>query len=501
MTVELQPVLRTRGLTKRFPGVRALSDVDFELRPGEVHVLFGENGAGKSTLTNLLAGRYRPDAGTIEVAGQQHEALTPSLAHELGIRSVFQDFSLVPTLTVQANLMLGEEPGRFGLLDRRVLREGAQQALENLGVTLPLQKLVRELSRSDQQLVEIAKAVRTEARVVILDEPTSALTDHEVSRLFTIVEDLKAQGVGIIYITHRMAEISRIGDRVTVLRDGQYVDTCEVANVTDDDLLLMMTGRPLEAIYPTIAPTVGNVTLELDDVHGAAARGVTLNVRSGEVVGIAGLMGSGKAEVGRILGGLTPRTSGDVRLNGVSLPRKFDPQVAAQHGIIYYPADRHAQGLATVRPVRENITMGELDRDLIGRGPFLRLQQERDYVDRVMADLRVVPAQPERPVGTLSGGNQQKIVWARGYSRPADLHVFHEPTAGVDVGARAELYARLADLAEAGAAVLVISSDLPEVVHLSQRVYVMQAGEVVGELDGDEISEERILAGFFGVSI
>ena len=484
------PVLRLRGVTKWFPGVQALRGVDFDLRPGEVHVLFGENGAGKSTLINIVAGALRPDAGEIELRGRPVQFRSVHDARQRGISAVFQEFSLVPGLTVEENLFLGAEPTTGALINKPEMRRRAEEALRRLGFPILPRMRVNRLSRAEQQMVEIAKAFRTNLSILILDEPTAALTDRETDRLFQLVEDSKRQGVGIIYITHRMNELHRIGDRVTVLRDGGRVETLAVRDATPEKLVELMTGRRIEAFFPRIDHRPGEALLQVERLTaGALVDDVSLTVRAGEIVGLAGLVGSGKSEVGRACFGLEPIRGGTVRLRGRSVG-KPTPGAMLRAGLAYVPPDRRAEGLVIERSVRENIAFsGRL---------FLRRRSERAICLRLAQQLRLVPLGIERPVALLSGGNQQKVVLAKGLTRDPRVFVMDEPTTGVDVGAKTEVYTFMKDLVErAGAGILLISSDLPEILHLAHRAYVMHRGRLRAELGRAELTEQAVLSHFF----
>ncbi|MEJ6785576.1 sugar ABC transporter ATP-binding protein [Aminobacter sp. Piv2-1] len=498
LTLPSPPLIEMRGIMKRFPGVIALSSVDFDLRAGEVHVLFGENGAGKSTLINVIAGTHRHDAGTYAYNGGSLTDLNPHRARQIGICPVFQEFSLAPDLTVEENLFLGRERTRGFVLQKSEMRSQVSKLLADLDFDLPLDGLVGSLSRAQQQMTEIAKALLHDIRVLILDEPTASLTERESERLFEIIADLKRKGVGIIYVSHRMAEIKRLADRVTVLRDGRLVGTVAAAEVSETRLIEMMTGRQVGAVFPTISHRPGKVMLQttgLSTVDGLV-RGVDFQVRAGEIVGIAGLVGCGKSELARAIFGLKDLASGTIHLDGNQI-RSPSPAQMLRSGLCYFPSDRGTEGLALGRPVRENMSFTALDKPPIAVRGFLRLQQERLQSLAMIAKLALAPADPEKRVEFLSGGNRQKVMLARGLAREISVYIFDEPTVGIDVGAKAEIYKLIAGMAEQGAAVVVISSELPEVIHLSNRAYVMQRGAIVAELSGQSIDEATILAHFF----
>jgi ribose transport system ATP-binding protein len=491
-------VLRLSGITKRFPGVLALDGVDFDLRAGEAHVLFGENGAGKSTLINVVAGSFPPDEGTMALRGEPVRLHSPHHARELGINAVFQEFSLVPTLSVQDNLVLGRERTRGGVLDKRATAAEAAAALAMLGFPLDPRAAVGRLSRAEQQMVEIAKAVQGTPSILILDEPTASLTESEAERLFALIGRLKARGIGIVYITHRMPEIERVADRITVLRDGRHIATLDARQASETRLVELMTGRAVEALYPAIRQEPGRVLLRTTGLTLANGRirDVSVEARAGEIVGIAGLVGSGKSEVGRAVFGLDAIAAGTVEVAG-QVVAKPTPRGMLARGVVYVPPDRRDEGLVMTRPVRENVSLASLELPLFGRAGVLNRSRERRTVTEVARRLNLRPLDVERTVATFSGGNQQKVVLGRGLTRDIRVFVFAEPTTGVDVGAKVEIYGFMKELCERGAAVLLISSDLPEILHLAGRAYVMHRGRVRAELAGPDLTEERVLAHFF----
>ena len=492
------PLLDVRGLSKRYPGVLALDHVDFALKAGEVHILFGENGAGKSTLISILAGANRPSEGEIHFRGETVELDSVHHARELGISAVFQEFSLVPQMTVEENLFLGAEHTRFGLLDKGDLHRRAEAILERLGFPLRPGDRVQHLTRAEQQMVEIAKAFRSDLSVLILDEPTASLTERETAQLFGLIEQVKAEGVGVIYITHRMSEIRRIGDRITVLRDGRYIDTVDAKTTDEDELVRLMTGRVIDELFPKVNYAPGACLLSVEHLTTQSRNVVdtSIEVKAGEIVGLAGLVGAGKSEVARACFGLEPVASGQVTLNnedvtGLSAKRMLD------RGFFYLPPDRREEGLVMMRSVRENVSLPSLDRPPFAFGPLLDRSGERRATAELMERLNLQPPRLERAVDHFSGGNQQKALLAKSLTREVKVFAFDEPTVGVDVGTRVAIYEFIRDLCEAGAGILLISSDLPEVLHLSNRVYVFYRGEVKAELVGEEITEEAVLRHFF----
>lgn len=492
------PLLQTRGLTKCYPGVVALSDMDFELRAGEVHVLFGENGAGKSTLISLLAGAGEPSEGRIAIDGEAVSFKSVHDARRHGVRTVFQEFSLVPQLTVEENMFLGQEFRRGPFLDKAAQRRNAREILGRLGFDLDPQALVATLARADQQMVEIAKAFTEGVSVLILDEPTASLTEKETDRLFALVEMAKRQGTGVIYITHRMAEIRRIGDRITVMRDGRKIVTFDVDEADDQVLIEKMSGRVIDQLYPEIRHDPGEIMLELDRVSLASGmlKSAAIHVRKGEVVGIAGLVGSGKGSVGRAVFGLERVVDGTIRFRGRDVTGSSVAAMMKQ-GLFYIPSDRKEEGLVMMRGARENIALSSLDCRRYSRFGWLRRGREMQRATELARDLKLRPMDLERGVEQLSGGNQQKVMIAKALAREIDFFIFDEPTVGVDVGTRASIYELIGKLCEAGAGVLLISSDLPEILNLTHRTYVMYRGEVRAELQGAEITQESVLGHFF----
>jgi ribose transport system ATP-binding protein len=491
-------LLRLTAIGKRFPGVQALSGVDFDLLSGEVHVLFGENGAGKSTLINIIAGTFPPDEGTMALRGQPIRLSSPHHARQLGINAVFQEFSLVPTLSVQDNLYLGREIKHGGILDKAAIARGTRETLASLQFNLDPRAQVGGLSRAEQQMVEIAKAIQGNPSILILDEPTASLTENEANHLFALIERLKAQGLGIIYITHRIQEIHRVADRVTVLRDGQVVATVGAGEVSENRLVELMTGRTIEALYPAVAYQPGAVMLRTEGLTLPSGRvhDVSIDVRAGEIVGLAGLVGSGKSEIGRAVFGLEPIARGTIEVAGEVVAHPT-PRGMLDRGIVYIPPDRREEGLVAMRSVRENMSLASLGLPSFSRFGLLRRRLERLTVQDIAQRLNLRPLNVERQVASFSGGNQQKVVLGRGLTRNVKIFIFDEPTTGVDVGAKVEIYGFMKELCERGAAVLLISSDLPELLHLANRAYVMHRGEVRTELVGEALTEEATLANFF----
>ncbi|MEU3789005.1 sugar ABC transporter ATP-binding protein [Streptomyces fructofermentans] len=484
-------LLRIEGMRKTFPGVVALDSVDFDLRRGEVHVLLGENGAGKSTLIKMLSGAYRPDSGRIVVGGEEVRIHGAQDAERLGIATIYQEFNLVPDLTVAENIFLGRQPRRFGLIDRGAMEAGAAELLERVGVDVSPRARVRELGIARLQMVEIAKALSLDARVLIMDEPTAVLTSGEVDKLFRIVRGLREDGVGVVFITHHLEEIAALGDRVTVIRDGRSVGQVP-ASTPEDELVRLMVGRSIEQQYPRERADAGAALLTVEGLtRDGVFHDIGFEVRAGEVVGIAGLVGAGRTEVARAVFGADPYDSGSVAVEGTRLPR-HDVGAAMTAGIGLVPEDRKGQGLLLDASVEENLGLVTLRSAT--RGGFVDLKGQRTAAARIAAQLNVRMAGIGQQVRTLSGGNQQKVVIGKWLLADTRVLILDEPTRGIDVGAKVEIYQLINELTSAGHAVLMISSDLPEVLGMSDRVLVMAQGRIAGELSADEATQDSVMA-------
>lgn len=488
------------AIVKSFPGVRALDGVSFDVVAGEVHALVGENGAGKSTLMKVLAGAHRADAGTIEVDGQNVLIDGPKAAERLGIGMIYQEFNLVPDLRVVDNIMLGIEPVQRGLLDEASATAQAGAVLVELGIKLPLATRARQLSVAEQQLTEIAKCLVRRARLIVMDEPTAALTERETDALFALIERLKAQGVAFVYISHRLEELPRIADRITVLRDGRAIETRSMAEMPRDEMVRLMVGRPVEAHFPNlpeIAPDAA-IRLSVRDLRAAVnVNGVSFDVHAGEIVGLAGLVGAGRTESLRAIAGADVPVSGEILVDGVPI-RVRAPHDAIAAGIALITEDRKAQGLVLGMSIRENTTLAHLN--AYSRGTFIDRAAERGAVAQQIADLRVRTPSMEQLVRNLSGGNQQKVVLAKWLVSEARVFLFDEPTRGVDVGAKAEIYALMLELLAHGAAIVMVSSELPEVLGMSHRVLVVREGRIAAEFARSEATPDRVIAIAAGVA-
>ena len=518
----ISPLLQLTSVTKSFGAVRALKGVSFDLRAGEVHALLGENGAGKSTLIKVVTGAHRPDGGTMEVMGRVVDHITPASAHQLGIACIYQQPALFPDLSVAENIGLRLERSSGARRVRWAERsQRATQLLQRIGANISPDAEVRHLSMPEQQLVEIACALGAGARIVIMDEPTASLTQQEVQLLFAVVRELRSSGVGVIYISHRLEEIFALADRVTVLRDGESVGTLEVGRagrpqpdvsvlaiaarrgedtapyhssaLSESELIKLMVGREVSHIYPPSENAPGEVVLSLKNV-GSAASGVknlSLEVRAGEIVGLAGLVGAGRTELARVLFGITPADSGEIFLNGQRI-NIHSPREAVARGIAYVPEDRRRHGVILDMPIAANMTMAIHGR--IFPGGWLRFGTEEHLASEFIRDLGVKAYGPDAPGNSLSGGNQQKVSLARWLATKPRVLILDEPTQGVDVGAKSEIHKIIRTLAKQGLAVLMISSDLPEILGMSDRIAVMRGGTIFAMLPGKSDAHDVIIA-------
>jgi|TARA_R110000850_G_scaffold277144_4_gene424339 ribose transport system ATP-binding protein len=492
-------LLSVRKVSRQFPGVQALTEMDLDVRAGEVHVLFGENGAGKSTLINIICGALPPSSGQIFIDGKPVTFRSVQDARHAGVSVVYQEFSLAPDMTVEENLFLANEKrGWSGLLQKKAMRTTALQHFQRLGFHISPDALVGSLSRAECQMVEIAKAALTEPRILILDEPTASLTEAETTQLFELIRGLKRSGVGVIYISHRISEIQQIGDRVTVMRDGRHIATVGASETDRKQLVELMTGRSFGGFYPEIqfSPTETLLTASSLSTVNGKVRDASLTVRRGEIVGLAGLVGCGKSEIGRACFGVEPRAGGAIQLGDIDLSHAT-PRDFIQSGVAYVTNDRIHEGMLLCRSVRENISLASLKSPTLLRSGMLSRKAEKRESFDMAKRMSLAPLDIERTAQGFSGGNMQKALLGRFLAREPQLLILDEPTVGIDVNAKAEIYAVLEQLVSAGMAVLLISSDLPEVLSLSNRVYVVREGLIVDELTGDKRTEENALSGFF----
>lgn len=486
-------LLDARGVSKAYAGVRALRSASFELRRGEVHALIGENGAGKSTLVKIITGAVQPDSGEILLEGEPIEENSPRLAKQRGIAAIYQQPALFPELTVAENIAIGQEGhGMGGRVDWGARRRRAAELLARVGARIDPEADAGELTMPQQQLVEIARALGADARVLILDEPTASLSEEDTRNLFDVIRQLREEGVGMIYISHRLEELPVIADRVTVLRDGETIDTREMSSVTREELIQLMVGRELSTIFPKEEVAIGAPVLELRGVGSgeAGVRDVSLTVHAGEIVGLAGLVGAGRTELARTLFGLSPADSGEIRVRGDTVVID-SPTTAIDHGIAYVPEDRRRHGVVLEMEVSANVTLASLD-ELSGP-TGMDFSRERELASEFSERLGVKTPSIYTPVSALSGGNQQKVALSRWLVRKPAVLILDEPTQGIDVGAKSEIHRLMTDLARQGVAILMISSELPEVLGMSDRIYVMHGGTIVGELARSEATQERVL--------
>jgi ribose transport system ATP-binding protein len=492
-------ILRLEGISKSFPGVRALHGVHMEVRRGEVHALLGENGAGKSTLVKILSGAYLRDAGEIYWEGRPITIANPREAQQLGIGIIYQEFNLVPQLSIAENVWISREPYRnrtLQLIDWKEMRRRTQDLLEQVHLPLDPRRLVAGLGVAQQQMVEIAKALSLDARLLIMDEPTSALTDTEIEQLFTVIRRLKARGVSVIFISHHLEEVFEICDRGTVLRDGEYIGTVSLADVTRDDLIRMMVGRNLDQQYPKVETQRGVEALR---VEGLTRTGVLHDINfaayTGEILGVAGLVGAGRTELMRAVFGADPLDAGAVYVFGEKIDLA-SPQQAIQAGLGLLPEDRKQQGLVLMLSVLHNMSMASLDK--LTSGLLLRRRDERQQAGDFVNKLRIATPGVDQQVQYLSGGNQQKVVLAKWLASRSRILIFDEPTRGIDVGAKVEVYHLMNTLVQSGVAVIMVSSEMPELLGMSDRILVMHEGRLVAEFPRDQATEEKVLAAAMG---
>lgn len=484
-------LLEMRGIEKSFNQVQVLHGVDFTLRAGTVHALMGENGAGKSTLMKALAGVHKVDKGTIKIRGEAVEITSPRHSQELGVAMIHQELSPVPEMTVAENIFLGREPKKGLFLDYSTLYKDTQELLKSLKVDINPKAKVGSLKVADQQLIEIAKAISLNAEIIIMDEPTSAITDKEVDNLFEIIRDLKKQGKGIIYISHKMDEIFQISDDITVLRDGNYVNTWEAKDIDNNTLIKNMVGREITEIYPKTEVTIGETILEVKNFSlGRKFEDISFSVKRGEIFGIAGLVGAGRTELMDALFGLDKPDRGEVVFEGRQLDVK-KPKDAIGNGIAYVTEDRKEEGLVLEMSIAQNITLSSMKE--LSSGLFIKEREEKQKVDEQIKKLRIKLNSPRQLVKSLSGGNQQKVVLAKWMMKDPKLLILDEPTRGIDVGAKAEIYKLMCEYVAKGNAIIMISSEMPEVMGMADRILVLSNGKTGGELKREEFVQEDIM--------
>ncbi|AJC68257.1 MULTISPECIES: ribose ABC transporter ATP-binding protein RbsA [Dickeya] len=493
----MQPLLQLQGITKTFPGVKALSGAALNVYPGKVMALVGENGAGKSTMMKVLTGIYRRDAGSIQFLGKDVDFSGPKASQEAGIGIIHQELNLIPQLTIAENIFLGREfTNRLGRIDWKRMYDEADKLLKRLNLRYDSRRLVGELSIGDQQMVEIAKVLSFESRVIIMDEPTDALTDTETASLFSVIRELQAQGCGIVYISHRLKEIFEICDDVTVFRDGQFIGERAVSELQEDSLIEMMVGRKLEDQYPRLNQAPGDVRLQVSELSGPGVNNVSFTLRKGEILGVAGLMGAGRTELMKVLYGALPRTHGSVSLDGENIVAR-SPQDGLASGIVYISEDRKRDGLVLGMSVKENMSLTAL-RYFSNAAGSLRHGDEQQAVGDFIRMFNIRTPSMSQPIGLLSGGNQQKVAIARGLMTRPKVLILDEPTRGVDVGAKKEIYQLINQFKQEGLSIILVSSEMPEVLGMSDRIIVMHEGHLSGEFPIEQATQEALMAAAVG---
>jgi rhamnose transport system ATP-binding protein len=487
-----EPIIEFSGIAKQFGSVYALKSVELTLHPGEVHALLGENGAGKSTLVKMLAGIHRPDAGTFKVSGQEVALYTPTQSRELGIAVVHQEPMLFPDLDIAENVFMGRHPrDRFGRINWKLMYREVDELLASLDVPINSHTPVQGLSVAEKQLVEIAKALSLEARVLVLDEPTATLSGHEVDELFAIVKRLRERGVAILFVSHRLEEVFAIADKVTIFRDGTYIVTKPISEINTDEIIKYMVGRELSNLFPKGDATIGDVVLDVQHLtRPGVFRDVSFQLHRGEILGFAGLIGAGRTEIARVLFGVDQAESGEIVLNGKSV-HIHSPRSAMKHGIAYVPEDRHQHGLVLDFSITTNITLSILQQ--VSRLGMVNTRREQTIARDYSQQLNVRSAGVQQLVKALSGGNQQKVVLSKWLATHPTVLILDEPTRGIDVGAKAEVHHIISDLAAEGLAIILISSELPEVLAMADRVMVMHEGRVTGTFARSEATQENVM--------
>lgn len=484
--------IEMKGINKSFGSNQVLKDAGFFLKDGEVHALMGENGAGKSTLMKILTGVYTKDSGTVIVDGEEVTYKTPQEAEKAGIVFIYQEINALFDLTVEENMFMGKEiTKKFGVCDKKAMREKAKEVMDKVGVSIPVDAVMSDLSVGQQQMIEICKALMVDAKVIIMDEPTAALTESETEGLFKVINQLREKGVSIVYISHRMEEIFALCDRITILRDGQYIDTKEIKDLTMDDVVQMMIGREIGERFPTRDSKIGDVVLKVEGLtSGKLFHDVDFEVRAGEVLGVAGLMGAGRTEIMQAIFGNLKKDSGKIYINGEEVTIK-NPRHAIKAGIGFVTEDRKTEGLLLEKSIAENIEIANLGK--VSKGGVLKKEKQDEIVKKGIDEFRVKCFGPWHECNNLSGGNQQKVVLAKWVYTDPKILILDEPTRGVDIGAKKEIYDVINDLAAKGVAVIMVSSELPEVLGMSDRIMVIREGEVRGIIDGKEADQAKIM--------
>ena len=485
-------IVSMKGICKTFPGVKALDNVDFELRSGEVMALLGENGAGTSTLMKILSGVYTKDGGSVKVNGTEYEHMNPKLAQHVGVAIIHQELNMCKHLSVVENMFLGRELIKNGTLDNAKMEAEAKKVLNSLGMDIDPRHIVGDMSVSKQQMVEIAKALSINAKILIMDEPTSSLTAREIEELFKIIKQLRENGCGIVYISHRLEELKEIVDRVTIMRDGKYISSANFADVSMNKIISDMVGREITEQFPRVSCKKGEKIFEVKNLNaGRMVRNINISLYEGEIVGLAGLMGAGRTETTRAIFGADPKTSGEIILDGKTLDIKC-PMDAIKAGVVLAPEDRKKDGLCTGLSIRHNLALPNLDYicNVLG---VINSRREDDLCTKAVENLRIKTPNVEVNSGTLSGGNQQKVVVGKWLARDSRVVIFDEPTRGIDIGAKVEIYNLMNELKKNGIAVMFISSEMPELMGIADRIMVMCDGRITGELSVEEATQEEIM--------
>jgi len=499
-TSTVTPALEARGIVKRFDGVLALNEAEFAVRPGEIHALLGENGAGKSTLIKVLTGIYEPDAGVIRRDGEEVEFANVRVANRAGIVALYQELSIIPSLSVAENIMLGEQtPRRFGIVEWQRLRKGAKAQLDSIHQRIPLGKLASELSPVQQTMVAFARALATDAKVLILDEPTASLTDTEITELFAVLRSLRARGVAIVYVSHRLEEVFQLCDRLTIMRNGETILTKDVADSHIDEVISTMVGRSASDLYPERGTTAKDqVVLEVSDLTGRRVKDVSFSVKAGEVLGIGGLAGSGRSELLRLIAGAQARSGGEIMVAGEHLRKRAGVGRTLDAGLGLVPEERRSQGVILGTSIQDNIVIANLG--AVSTAGIVSGHRIVDITRKAMQSLQIKARGPRQHVGELSGGNQQKVVLAKMLARNPKVLLMDEPTRGIDVGTKAEIYRLIRELAATGTAIVAVSSELPELIGMSDRILIMHEGRISGEVDAAIADEELLLSYCYGKS-
>jgi len=493
------PALEARGVVKSFEGVHALKGVDLSVLPGEIHALLGENGAGKSTLIKIVTGLYSPDAGELRRNGEVVEFANVRAAHKEGVVALYQELSIVPTTSVAENVLLGEQlPSRAGVVDQRELRRRAQEQLDRLGQRISLRKLAGDLSPVQQTMVAVARALATDARVLILDEPTASLTDTEIREVFQVLRALRDEGVAIIYVSHRLEEVFELCDRLTIMRNGETIVTKDVADTTIDEVISTMVGRSAEGLFPERGTATSEVTISVAGLNGRRVRDVSFQAHAGEVLGIGGLAGSGRSELLRILAGSQRHTSGTITVAGTQLPQTVSVGRMLDAGVALVPEERRSQGVILSASIQDNIALANIG--TVSRAGVVSGRGIAAIAKRGMADLQIKARSARQAVGELSGGNQQKVVLAKMLARRPKVLLMDEPTRGIDVGTKAEIYRLIRELAAGGTTIIAVSSELPELIGMSDRILIMHEGAVSGEVSAQDADDELLLSYAYGRS-